>query len=189
MRIGLTGRICSGKSTVARMLAELGANVVDSDKVLKDLLLEKEIRAEVERLLGERIFDKDNWKEIIADKLFSDERVRERYCSLLYPLTLSRMETLEDKDKLNVWEVPLLYEAGWRDKVDLVILTLAPFEARLERAIKRGMSKEDFLRRDSLFLPDEEKVKQADFVINNDGSLEDLKEKVISIWNEINRKG
>ncbi len=187
MRIGLTGRICSGKTTVASIFSELGANVIDSDSVLKEILQDKTVQREVETMIGTRIFDKANWRELLADKLFSDSDLREKYCSLLYPLTFSKMKALEKEDSINVWEVPLLFEAGWHPYMDLIILTIAPSCIRLKRAIMRGMGEDDFNRRDALFLPDQEKMEKS-FVIENTNGIEELRRQVLSLWNSINRK-
>ncbi len=187
MRVGLTGKICSGKTTVGHIFTELGANVIDSDRVLKEILQKKSVQEKVETMIGSRIFDKTNWQKILADKLFSDSDLRRRYCSLLYPLTFSKMESLERKDSINIWEVPLLFEAGWHSYMDLIILTVAPSYLRLKRAIMRGMKKDDFKRRDALFLPDEHKIDKC-FVIENKGGVKELRRQVFSLWNSINRK-
>ncbi len=188
MRIGLTGKICSGKSTVGRIFAELGANVIDSDQVLKGILAQRDIQEKVEEMMSMQVFARLDWTKIIADRFFSDADFRREYCSLLYPLVFTKMQDMEQRNQINVWEVPLLFEAGWHEKMDLIILITAPLEVRLTRAINRGMSESDFFRRDCLFLPDAEKVARCSFVIENKGGIDHLSREVSFIWDQIKRK-
>ncbi len=184
MRIGLTGRIASGKSTVARILERLGANVIVSDAVVHELLSDPEVQRRVAEILGEdRLPDKAK----IADRLFSDPQLRRRYCDYLYPRVLEVMRSREEPDKPNVWEVPLLYEAGWDKEMDAVIVVTAPEEVRLGRALRRGMNEEDFRRRDALFSGDAEK--RADFVLDNSGDLVRLERQVREVWERLLKGG
>ncbi len=184
MRIGLTGRIASGKSTVAKMLERLGANVIVSDAVVHELLSEPEVQRRIAEILGE---DKFPDKVQIADRLFSDSQLRKRYCDYLYPRVFEVMRSREESDRPNVWEVPLLYEAGWDKEMDVVIVVSAPVDVRLARALGRGMDEEDFRRRDALFNSDAEK--RADFVVDNSDDLATLERRVKEVWERISKGG
>ncbi len=186
-RIGLTGLFCAGKSTVADIFSDMGGFCIDSDKVVADLLQQPVIQKHIEQLIGKAVFYDGNYKGRLADLLFGSKALLSRYCNYLYPKVLAKIQEQERQDKINVWEVPLLYEAGWNEFVDTVVLVVSDENSCKERALQRGFGEDDFYRRLSVFWPQEKKIELADFIIENRGTKEDLRVQVKDIWEKITK--
>ncbi len=185
MRIGLTGDIAAGKSSVARIFEKLGAHVIDSDKVVARILSEENTMEKIMEIL--KMNDSANIKSAIADVIFNDDEKREAYLRYLYPLVFQEMEKQErNADKgVFIWEVPLLFEADWQSEFEKIIFVSAPFDVRKKRWIESGRSLSDFERRNALFKESVYKIQASDFVINNDSTIESLRKQVSNIWKDI----
>ena len=190
-RVGLTGNIGCGKSTVAKMFQELGAYVVDADKIIHSFYKKGHpVYKKVLDTFGEKILDKEGNidRKKLAEIVFSDEeklkKLEEITHSSLYE-ELKKIERKLSKDTIFIVEASLLVEKGSYKKFDKLIVVYAPYEVCKERAIKRGLSPEDFQRRWKLQMPIEEKVKFGDYVIDNSRSLEETYEQVKKIYEEL----
>ena len=181
--LGVTGRLCAGKSSVNRAFKNLGAVVLDADKIVADLLLDKKVQADIVPILGRDVFSEDEFKKAISDIIFRDRQKLDDYCNYIYPLVLSRLRSATPDLGVTVWEVPLLFEAGWQAYVDAVVLVKADFDVRLRRALGRGLSEDEFRRRDSLFWSDDKK--EVDFIVENDKGFEKLIKQVEEIWKRV----
>jgi dephospho-CoA kinase len=191
--IGLTGGIASGKSTVARMLADLGAVVIDADKVGHEAFQPRsEAWHKVVATFGKDILGKN--EEIDRSKLaavvFNDSRALERLNSIMHPL-MRRMvekrlrELRKRRVKVVVLEATLLVEAGWTDLVDEVWVTVSPEDVVVKRLVcEKGFTEEQARARIRSQPPISERAKHADVVIENDSSLEELRRKVRQLWQE-----
>ncbi len=166
--IGLTGVICSGKSSALQMLGALGAYTISAD-ALVDAILKKE----------------NADKKAIADKIFNNEKERKKLEARLHPLVYKEAEKLIKKAKQNiiVFEVPLMFEAGWEKYFD-VTLTIS-VDAKTQSA--RGKNKNNFEARRDAQLSNAEKVFLADVVIDNNKSLKDLETKVTDFFKNIKK--
>jgi dephospho-CoA kinase len=189
--IGLTGGIGSGKSTVAKYLAELGAKIIDSDDVGHDAFLGgSPMYDDVVAEFGKGILGPDG--EIDRKKLgavvFNDRPKLDRLNNIMWP-RMKEMVRRQIADyrrqgvKAVVVEVPLLIESGWTDLVEEVWVVVAS-EATVVRRLKeqRKQSEEETLRRIRSQLSNEERIKRADIVIHNDGTPEEMKAKVREAW-------
>ncbi len=183
--LGVTGSLCAGKSSVSRAFEVLGAVVLDADKIVADLLREKDVRNGLAPILERDVFSENDFKKVISDIIFTDRKKLDSYCAYLYPLVLSRLRSATPDSNVTIWEVPLLFEAGWQKYVDAVVLVKADFDVRLKRGQNRGFSKDDFMRRDSLFWSDDKK--EADFIVENNGGLDELTKQVEEIWKRVQR--
>jgi dephospho-CoA kinase len=163
MRFALTGGIACGKSLAAKMLNDLGVETIDADDVVHELLPDP---AERRR---------------IAAEVFADPEKRRALERELHPQVRSRLFAWLDEPRAasappRVAVVPLLYEAGWEGDFSLVGCVASTRETQLKRmTARRGYSREEALGRLAAQLPIEDKAARADFVIRNDGSVEDLR--------------
>ncbi|MFH1853188.1 MAG: dephospho-CoA kinase [Candidatus Neomarinimicrobiota bacterium] len=195
LKVGLTGGIGSGKSTVSKMLAELGAYIFDADIRAKQILDENTVvQNELISEFGTDILDPDG--QISRGKLsrvgFQDEDHQLRLNSIIHPFVADAVDTeykaLSAKNKypLFVFDAALIYEADLDLHMDYIIVVSSAMKHRMERALKRGnLSREDILRRMDLQWPDEQKVGMADFVIRNNGTEEQLREQVEEIYRQL----
>lgn len=191
---GLTGTIGTGKSTVAAMFAELGAFLIDSDKIAREIVEpDKPAWHEIVRYFGKEVLNVDRTinRQKLADIVFKDKKKLAKLDSITHPAILhedariAEERTQVDHDGMIVKEMPLLIELGpevARTLVDVIIVIYASPEIQLKRLIARGMAEADALDRLKSQISLKEKMKLADFVINNDGSLEETRKQVQDIY-------
>jgi len=189
--IGLTGGIGSGKSTVSQFLAELGAVIVDADRVGHEAFKpDTDVWREVVAAFGRQILttNGDVDREKLGETVFANPESLLRLNQITHPRTYEMVKAqLEEYRRQGVsvvvLEAPLLIEAGWSSLVDEVWVTVAPEPTVLRRLKQRvGLSEQQSLARIHSQLPSEERVKHADVVINNNGSLDELRVKVKRLW-------
>lgn len=193
IRVGLTGGIASGKSTVGRMLAERGATVVDADRLVASLYEPGEPGARaVAELFGDEALDERGAvdRARVAELVFhgpDGADARHRLQEAIHPLVRRRFAEIAQEAGADVvvLEATLLVEAGYGPDFDTVVTVEADPEVRLERAVARGMPEEEARRR--LMAQGEGDVRRAgaDRVIRNDGSLTDLERKVDELLAEL----
>ena len=189
--IGLTGGIGSGKSTVSQFLAELGAVILDADKVGHEAFKPgTEIWRQVVAAFGNQIVtpDGDIDRERLGKIVFGSSEARTRLNQIMHPpmydMIKSQLEEYRRQGvSVVVLEAPLLLEAGWTSLVDEVWVTVAPEAAVLKRLGERtGLSEQESVKRIRSQLSTEERVKHADVVIDTDCDLGELKAKVEELW-------
>ena len=191
--IGLTGDAGSGKSTVARMLAEQGARVIDADQVVRTLtapgtpLLDAIVEA-----FGKGVLHADGTLDRpgLAARVFADPRELARLNRITHPPVLSALRAAVTQARRRgsgvlVLEVPLLLETGLDALVDEVWVVTASRPVKLARLASRGLGPELARRILAAQMPQEEKVKRADRIIDNNGSLTRTRDQVIKYWTEI----
>lgn len=175
IKIGITGGIGSGKSVVCHLFELLSIPVYISDVETKRLLVEDfQIRTDLINLLGVEVYAGGTLnKPFLASYLFGTPQHAERINSIVHPRvrTNFRQWASELADVPFVaMESAILLEAGFRDEVDVVVMIYAPLDVRVSRAMKRDLSSRELVeRRIRCQMDDEEKRRQADFVIVNDG--------------------
>ena len=191
--LGLVGGIASGKSVVANVLRDMGAVVLDADRAGHFVLHEPEVIAELRKRWGEGILDASGQvsRRAVAKIVFAQGNDAERI--FLQQLTHPRIEALlkqELEAARNSLEPPhvlvidaaLLFEAGWDKLCDKILFVDAPRDIRLERAVARGWSTEQFAAREAAQLPPEEKRARSDIVIRNVRTLENVREVLRLTW-------
>ena len=185
--IGLTGGIGSGKSTVSQFLAELGAVILDADEIGHEAFKpDTEIWRQVVAAFGRQILTPDGNidRKKLGNIVFSNPESLSRLNQIMHPRMYALVKAqLEEYRRQGVGvvvlEAPLLLEAGWTSLVDEVWVTTAPEATVLKRLEERtGLSQAESLTRLRSQLPSEERVRQADVVINTDCDLDELKSKV-----------
>ena len=188
-RIGLTGGIAAGKSTVAEWLRQAGFEVVDADQLVAQLYQpDREGSAVIARLLGSEYLTDDGRVDHgrVADRVFSDDEVRRQLESAIHPLVKREFEAIASQTPgVVVLEAPLLVEAGFATDFDLVITVEANPATRLQRAISRGLEPGEAKRRMAAQSSEATRTAAADRVVRNDGSLLDLHRQVAGLVAEI----
>jgi len=189
--IGLTGGIGSGKSTVSRFMADLGAVVIDADKVGHEAFEPgTELWREVVAAFGRQVLtpsgaiDRARLGEVVFGKLESLSCLNAIMHPRMYNLIKGKIEAYRRQGvAVVVLEAPLLIEAEWTALVDEVWVTVAAEATVLKRLAERaGLSREESLARVRAQLPAAERVKHADVVIDTDCPIDELQSKVAELW-------
>jgi dephospho-CoA kinase len=192
MRVGLTGGIASGKSTVSAILAELGAVIIDGDKLAREVVERGTPGlAAVVDAFGPEILtpegDMDRAK--VGQIVFNDPTLRKLLESIVHPLVFERYAALEaaaPQDGLVVHDIPLLAESGRADTFDAVIVVETPADVQVERMLRdRGWTREDAESRIAAQATPEQRRAIATHLIVNDGTLADLREQVERVYAEL----
>ena len=190
LRIGLTGGIGSGKSTVAGLLAARGAVVVDADKIAREVVEPGTPGlAAVADAFGEGVLAADGSldRPALAAIVFTDPAARARLDAIVHPLVRERSVELiagAPSDAVLVNDVPLLVETGQAGTYDLVLVVEADLAIRLTRLVERGSTEEDARARIASQATDEQRRAVADVVLDNSGTREQLAEQVARLWEE-----
>jgi dephospho-CoA kinase len=211
LRVGLTGGLGSGKTTVAAIFRDLGAQVMEADAVGRAMMQPGEpVHAEIVRAFGPTVVRADGTldRHKLATFAFADGRLAELNAIVHPPVIAEQrrwMEALEKEqpDAVAIYETALLFEASraagtrdWKDRFDRRILVTAPDALRIARYVERmGGANPDAARRAALErearermaaqMPDEEKMRLSDTTIRNDGSLEDLRRQTEAVYQEL----
>ena len=193
--VGLTGGIATGKSTVASMLRQLGARIIDADELAREIVEPgQETWQEIVDAFGQEVLRKD--KSIDREKLrkivFKNTTARKRLESITHPrirsLAQQRIQQLAGEGtEVTVYVAPLLFENQAHHWLRPVILVACDAATQRQRLKKRdGLNDEEIQQHLKAQMSLEEKRKLADFIIENNGSPEDLKNKVQELWEKIN---
>ncbi len=194
--MGLTGGVASGKSTVAAMLVELGAVLIDADLLAREVVatgteglrrIVEEFGPEV--LTGDGSLD----RPAVGARVFGDEQARRRLEGIIHPLVRARAAELEAQappGSVVVHDIPLLAETGQAGSFDAVIVVDVPTETQVERMIGlRGMTRGDAEARVAAQAAREERRAVATYVIDNTGTHEDLRNRVAEVFAELSSSG
>jgi dephospho-CoA kinase len=193
LKIGITGGIGSGKTTVCKIFETLGIPVYYADDRAKALYVEDlNLKKKVIQLLGEKAYFENGElnRQYVSDLVFKDVQLLQKLNALIHPAVQNDGDTWHEKQKdasYTLKEAALLYESGGYKYLDKMITVYAPVSLRIERVILRGdgtLTKEDVEARIAKQMDDEEKMKRADFVIINDGK-QALMPQVIKIHQQI----
>ena len=191
VEVGLTGNIGAGKSTVARLLAQHGAAVIDADELASDVLTLPDTVRAIREAFGAGVVDDGRVdRAALARHVFRDAAARRRLEAIVHPrvaaLQAVRAKALRERrpaPPMIVHDVPLLFEAGLAEAMDAVVVVDAPLETRIERVVSgRGLDAEEVRRRDAAQWSPERKRDLADVVIENDGDPRRLEARVAEAW-------
>ena len=191
LRVGLTGGIGSGKSEVARMLAAHGAFVIDADRLAREVVEPGTPGfAQVVAAFGAAVVGPDGRldRKAVAARVFTDPAELARLNAIVHPLVAERtIELVADApvESVVVHDVPLLVENGLEGAYDLVVVVDAPQDVRLARLVARGLTEQDALSRMAAQASTEERLAAADYLVENDAGLADLRAQVDHLWRNL----
>lgn len=194
--IGLTGNIASGKSEVAKMLADRGATIIDADVLAREAVRpETQALRDIVKRWGKDILKQDGSLDRTALRqiVFADQSELDALNRIVHPgVTRLRDREIararERGDQIVVCVIPLLFERNLVDEFDAIVLVDAPRPLRLERLVAtRGLEETDAMNMIAAQMPAELKRARADYVIENNGSLDDLERDVDALWSSLQR--
>ena len=195
LKIGLTGGIGSGKSSVSELFGDWGSYIFDADSVAKEILNHNETaQGEIIAEFGTDVLDGKNSidKQKLARVAFQDENHQLRLNTIIHPYVFSEIDTKFDiilakkEHDIFVVDAALIYESGADTHMDYVIVVTSHLRLRTQRVMERGgLTREEFLDRVDLQWPDEDKVHMADFVIHNNGTEKDLLEESKKVFDRL----
>jgi dephospho-CoA kinase len=193
MFVGLTGGIGSGKSTVADMFEKLGARIIYADELAREAIAPgtSGFEAVVARF-GQEIIQEDGRidRKLLAAMVFGQPENMAHLEEIIHPRVAAALSALRqaiDPDKVVIYEIPLLVELDMAERFDKVIVVLAPAVDRIVRLKTRGLDDEDILERMGQQASDEERLRVANYVIDNAGNREFLEKQVEFVWSELRR--
>ena len=188
--IGLTGGIATGKSAVAEIFRNKGVAVIDADPIAHQALVPSSpVFKELVQTFGQDVLSTDGGidRKLLGQKIFANEKLRLKLDSIVHPYVRSQVALLKQKlndqsCKLAIYDVPLLFEKNMQKDFDKIIVVTCDPQIQKTRLMKRNnLSEKEAAQRIAAQLPMSEKIRQADFVIENNGSLEELKTAVEKI--------
>ena len=185
--VALTGGIGSGKSTVAEILQELGALVIDSDALSREVIERgSDGFDQVIARFGDSILkDGEIDRVALGSIVFAEEKARKDLESIIHPLVRERAEKIAARageGRVVVNQIPLLFETRGAGRFDYVITVESDENLRRERLRARGMKDYEISRRIAAQASDQERASIADVVVNNNGSLDELSRSVEQLW-------
>lgn len=185
LKIALTGNIAAGKSLVENQFRSLGVDVIDADEVAHEVLAEKiqVLRA----CFGEEIIKNGEVsREKLAKIVFSNPQKKEKLEKIIHPEVKDRINKFFEDKTLAIASIPLLFEVGWEKDFDKVILVIAKDNTRLKRLMERNnLTAQQAKIRMNTQIQQSRKIEKADFVIDNNGSIEETFEQVKLIYDKL----
>ena len=185
IKIALTGNIAAGKSVVEKFLRDLNYPVIDTDKVVHDLFVNsEELNIQLREAFGRYDICTNDLidRRKLAKVVFSDSKLLKRLEEITHPYILDEVLKFfeqHENENFTFVAVPLLYEVNWGYLFDKIILVAADDEIRMHRLMfRRNLSQEDALKRMNAQIPQEEKIKFADYVIYNNTNYVDLSRQI-----------
>jgi len=197
IRVGLTGNIGSGKSTVARVWADLGARVVDADLIAREVLEPGTVTsARVVEVFGNKVLDGNGSidRKKLADRVFKDPEALTALNEIVHPQVIHRIKELMKSELpggggVFVVEAALILECGREKDYDCIVVVDAGLEQCVDRVVsERGLERQQVERIARSQMSRESKMARADIVINNDGSLDALEAEAARIFGELKKK-
>lgn len=190
--LGLTGNLASGKSTVLKLLRKKGALIFDADKRIHRYYKQKRgpVYKKIAVMFPQVIKGGQIQRKKLADIVFSDKSALKKLEAIIHPLIIKDMLRWEakrkDKRRVYIAEVPLLFEKKLDHYFKAIILVITKRQILIPRIIKKyHLSKNQVLKRLSLYTPLKEKIKRADFVINNNSGFKKLEKEVDLLWKKL----
>lgn len=191
--LGITGGVGTGKSTVSKLFNELyGIKIIDADKLSKEASASKEVLDKIAKTFGkEYVKDGKMDRAAMGKLIFGNEKMREKLNGIIHPVVQKNYYALRDKylkegEEIIIYDCPLLIEAGLIADVDDIIVVHLDKKSAIKRVMSRNnISEKDAANMVNAQMDIDEKTEYADYIIYNDGTLEDLEEAVKELYAEI----
>jgi dephospho-CoA kinase len=195
LRVGLTGGIATGKSSVGAMFVELGCHLIESDQITHQLFEPGQaVHAAVVKQFGNRILAPDGTidRRILGDIVFKDPQARAKLNGLVHPAIIQRQQEwlqemeAQDPHGIAIVDAALMIEVGtYRNYDKVIVVTCSPEMQRERLRARSALSEEEIESRIRSQMPAEEKIKYADFVIDNSGSIESTRVQVETVYQQL----
>ncbi len=188
---GLTGNYGMGKSAVLQMFRELGAVAIDADWVVGQLLKEKKVLAQIKKLLGAGVFDRQRNidKKKVSEKIFKNKTLRLKLEDIIHPPVFERIDDfikkLQDDKRIIIVEAPLIFERGYEKKFDKMITVFTSETIAVNRLLMLGITPKQAFERIKCQLSIKEKIKRADYTIDNSDLPEKTRRQVESVYKKL----
>lgn len=192
--IGLTGIFGAGKSSVLQVFEKLGALTIEADRIVRNIIdSEPVLLKKIAARFGSDVLLPEGGlnRKRLASIVFSDDVKRADLETILHPYVFREAESKkkraykENDKRIIVFEAPLLIETGYSDSMDKVVVVTCPIEKIFRRLEKRGFSKKEVVARFKAQLSQEEKAAQADYIIDNSGSVHETNRQIEGIYRKI----
>jgi dephospho-CoA kinase len=198
--IGLTGNYGMGKSTVAKMFEELGAIVIDTDAIVRELLTEEPVVEMIRETFGDDVIieyegkRKEVDKKKLADIIFNDPYLRISLENIIHPIVFERVDDklsqIKNKkgtfiEQIVIVEAPLIFERGYQNRFDKIITVFTDEDTAIKRLSQIGVLESEVKKRLNNQFPIKMKIERSDFVIDNSKGLDFTKSQVVEIYRKI----
>ncbi|HYQ48154.1 MAG TPA: dephospho-CoA kinase [Thermodesulfovibrionales bacterium] len=176
LKVGLTGNYGMGKSTVSEMFRQLGAVIIDSDRIVASLLKEESVKRKLMRIVGVDLITPAGSidKKYMAKKIFNNKVMRSQVEALLHPLVLLKVgefvKQVRGRNRIVIVEVPLLFEGGYQGQFDRTITVFTDRTTALSRLNRSGICRKDAIARLQSQMDIRTKKRLADYCIDNSGT-------------------
>ncbi|TAN41838.1 MAG: dephospho-CoA kinase [Nitrospirae bacterium] len=190
--VGLTGNYGMGKSTVSGMFRDLGASVIDTDKVVSELFEDEEVRKELKNCFGDDVIEdgKVN-KELLSEVVFTDPSTRISLENILHPRVFQRTEQMTKQiaasapEAVVIIEATVIFERGYQNRFDRIVTVYTDEDTAIERLAAKGVSEGQARKRLASQFPIQKKMDGSDFTIDNGNSPEDTKKQTEHIYQKL----
>ncbi|MDQ7787589.1 MAG: dephospho-CoA kinase [Thermodesulfovibrionales bacterium] len=189
--IALTGNYGMGKSFVLALFQQLGAVVIDADKIVRSLLSERKSVGKIRALFGETVFSENGRvnRDRLAELVFRNNSLRHSLEDILHPLVFEQIDSFlaahRKKGIVVIVEIPLLFEREYENRFDRTLTVFTDDETALRRLKTKGIEREKASMRLKAQLPIEEKKRRADFVIDNRGTPQETEAQVKTLYKKL----
>ncbi|WP_437130146.1 dephospho-CoA kinase [Peptostreptococcus russellii] len=190
LKIGLTGNIACGKSSVSKELEKRGIHIIDADLISREIYKNEDVMMEMRKFFYDAIDNGEINRKKLAELVFYNEDKLKKLNQITHKKIKSiieeRLSKYQEKNEIAVVDAALLYEAGFEDMVDKVIVVYCDEKEQLKRVMLRdNLSKDEATKRINSQMSQEKKIKRADYIIDNSYTREDLKDNVIKLMLKI----
>ncbi len=191
MIIGLTGGIASGKSTVSKIFRELGAEIIDADIKAKEISEREDVVKEIGNIFGKEVINSEGKIDRLKIKeiVFNNKEKLKKLNDLIHPKVMEEFKKIKEnksKNDIIIFDVPLLFESGMDKMCDKIILVFTDKKIQIKRMLERdGITEELAEKIINSQMSLEEKLNKSQIYLENNGTLEDLREKSETIYREL----
>lgn len=191
MIIGLTGGIASGKSTVSKIFRELGAEIIDADIKAKEISEREDVIKEIGNIFGKEVINSEGKIDRLKIKeiVFNNKEKLKKLNDLIHPKVMEEFKKIKEntgKNDIIIFDVPLLFESGMDKMCDKIILVFTDKKIQIKRMLERdGITEELAEKIINSQMSLEEKLNKSQIHLENNGTLEDLREKSETIYREL----
>src|SRR5699024_8831364 len=190
LKIGLTGNIACGKSSVSKELEKRGIHIIDADLISREIYKNEDVMMEMRKFFYDAIDNGEINRKKLGELVFYNEDKLKKLNQITHKKIKSiieeRLSKYQEKNEIAVVDAALLYEAGFEDMVDKVIVVYCDEKEQLKRVMLRdNLSKDEATKRINSQMSQEKKIKRADYIIDNSYTREDLKDNVIKLMLKI----